>query len=64
MHKLSQLQKGDVFVFLGSTDRMEVLHVMPKLIIFMNLTADISHCWYRNIDFLEYTLIIRDGRLL
>ena len=64
MIELTELQKDDVFQFDGSTDRMQVVEVNDNHITFINLTTAVEHVWHTRINFLEFKLIMRNGRVL
>lgn len=61
---MSQLVKDDVFKFSGSADKLHVLGTTPAEIVFVNLNNDVLQIWDRKINFIEYELIMRNGKIL
>lgn len=64
MLELSKLQKDDVFRFVGDSDKYHVLHVAHDVLFFVNLNTDTVQVWERKINFIDFELLMRDGRLL
>jgi hypothetical protein len=64
MLELSQLQRDDVFRFLGSPDKYHVLGTVTSVVIFVNLNNNVMQIWDRSINFIEYELIMRNGKVL
>lgn len=64
MLELSKLQRDDVFRFLGSADKLHVLGTVTNVVIFVNLNNDVVQIWDRSINFIEFELIMRNGKVL
>lgn len=64
MLELSQLQKDDVFKFLGCNDKLHVLGTTIAEIVFVNLDTNVLQIWERKINFIEFELLMRNGKVL
>lgn len=64
MLELSFLQKDDVFKFMADDDKQHVIFTTEKEVFFVNLNTDIVSVWERRINFIDFILLMRDGKLL